>query len=98
MTTDVVTNPAVVVEVLSPSTEGYDRGEKQKGYLALPSLRHLLFASQRKPRVELYTRQEDGSFRFEVLVAGGEVSLASVGASFSVDTLYADALALPGHG
>jgi len=37
-TTDVVTNPSVVVEVLSKSTEAYDRGDKLAGYLALPSV------------------------------------------------------------
>lgn len=38
-TTDVVTNPSVVVEVLSKSTEAYDRGDKLAGYLALPCTR-----------------------------------------------------------
>src|SRR5262245_39536273 len=52
-TTDVLTNPTVVIEVLSKSTEGYDRGDKQKGYLALPSLRHFVLVSQREARVEV---------------------------------------------
>jgi Uma2 family endonuclease len=54
--TDVVTNPSVVVEVLSKSTEAYDRGEKLAAYLALGSVRHVVFVSQRIQRVEIYTR------------------------------------------
>jgi Uma2 family endonuclease len=95
-TTDVVTNPRVVVEVLSKSTEAYDRGAKQAGYLALPSLAHLVLVSQRERRVELYTRQDDGSFRFDVCGAGGTVRLERVGVSMQVDELYADAFELPG--
>lgn len=94
--TDVLTNPAVVVEVLSKSTEGYDRGDKQRGYLALPSLVHLLFVSQREVRVELYTRQDDGSFRFEVFGPGAMIELRRPKVSLAVDELYSGALALPG--
>lgn len=95
-TTDVVTNPALVLEVLSKSTEAYDRGDKQAGYLALPSLRHLVLVSQREMRVEVYTRQGDGSFRFDVHEAGGEVRLDRLGVAFSVDELYEGAFELPG--
>jgi len=95
-TKDVVTNPAVVVEVLSKSTEGYDRGDKQKGYLALQSLVHLVFVSQSEVRVEVYTRQDDGSFRFEVFGPGATVHLTHPALRLEVDALYAGALALPG--
>ena len=74
-TTDVVTNPVVVVEVLSKTTESYDRGEKQAAYLAIPSLYHFVLVSQRSPRVEVYTRENDGSFRFRVHEAGSAVRL-----------------------
>ena len=49
-TTDVVLNPAVVVEVLSKSTESYDRGDKQRGYLALASLRHYVLSASSASR------------------------------------------------
>ena len=94
--TDVVTNPKVVVEVLSKGTEAYDRGDKQAGYLALPSLEHLLLVSQREPRVELYTRQGDGSFRFTVHGPGTTIALQRIAVTISVDELYAGALDLPG--
>ena len=95
-TTDVVTNPSVVVEVLSKGTEAYDRGEKLAGYLALASVQHIVLVSQRERRVETYARQEDGSFRFEVLAAGHTLSLERIGVKISVDELYAGAFDVPG--
>lgn len=95
-TTDVVTNPSVVVEVLSKNTEAYDRGDKQAAYLALPSLSHFVLISQREPRVEVYTRQDDGSFRFTVHGPGSILELPRIGASIAVDALYNGAFALPG--
>lgn len=94
--TDVVTNPAVVVEILSKSTESYDRGDQQRGDLALPSVRHYVLVSQRELRVEIYTRQDDGSFRFEVLGSGAKVGLDRIGVTIDVDDLYGDSLSLPG--
>lgn len=94
--TDVVTNPRVIVEVLSKGTEAYDRGDKQAGYLALPSLEHLLLISQREPRVELYTRQGDGSFRFTVHSAASTITLQTIAAMINVDELYEGAFELPG--
>jgi Uma2 family endonuclease len=95
-TTDVVTNPRVVVEVLSKNTETYDRGDKQQGYLSLPSLEHLVLVSQREPRVEVYTRQTDGSFRFDVVEAGGAVRLERLDLEVDVDALYSGVFELPG--
>ena len=48
--------PALIVEVLSDSTESYDRGLKFEHYRAIPSLRHYLLLSQRRLHAELYTR------------------------------------------
>jgi Uma2 family endonuclease len=95
-TTDVVTNPSIVVEVLSKTTEAYDRGDKQAAYLALPSVSHFVLMSQREPRVELYTRQDDGSFRFTVHGPGSNLELARIAGAIAVDALYAGAFALPG--
>jgi Uma2 family endonuclease len=95
-TSDVATNPTVVVEVLSRSTEAYDRGGKQKGYLSTPTLHHFVLVSQREERIELYTRQRDGSFRFDVIGTGGTANLDHVGVSLPVDALYANVFELPG--
>jgi len=95
-TSDVATNPLLVVEVLSKSTEAYDRGDKQKGYLALPSLAHFVLVSQVEERVEVYTRQQDGSFRYEVFGAGATIRLEHPAMSLVVDEIYAGVLELPG--
>lgn len=95
-TTDVVTNPKVVIEVLSKSTEAYDRGDKQAAFLALPSVEHYLLVSQRERRIELYTRQGDGSFRFTVNGGGASVAVVQLGVELRVDELYDGAFELPG--
>ena len=59
---DTVLNPSVAIEVLSPSTEAYDRGDKSAAYRQLESLREYLLVSQDKPRVELYRRGPDDAW------------------------------------
>jgi Uma2 family endonuclease len=61
---DTITNPQVIVEVLSPSTMDYDRGEKFARYRQLDSLHEYLLVAQDRPHVEHYVRQDDGSWRF----------------------------------
>jgi hypothetical protein len=82
--------------VLSRSTETYDRGDKQAAHLALASLPHRVLVSQRSARVEVYTREGEGSFGFRVHGAGDTVRLERVGAEISVDELHADVFELPG--
>lgn len=55
---DTLLNPTLIVEVLSPSTESYDRGEKATDYRQIPSLREYLFIAQDRPHVERYRRGE----------------------------------------
>jgi Uma2 family endonuclease len=62
----VVTNPRVIVEVLSPTTEGYDRGDKFRHYRNIPSLAEYVLISQYAPIIETFFRQGDGSW----LIAG----------------------------
>ena len=57
---DVLLNPSLIVEVLSDSTEAYDRGRKFALYRQMPSLREYLVVSQRQAQVELYTCGDDG--------------------------------------
>ncbi len=60
----VITNPLLVAEVLSPSTEGKDRGEKFHSYLAVESLVVYLLVSQDAPRIEQFSRAEDGQWNY----------------------------------
>jgi len=92
-TSDVLANPGVVVEVLSPSTESYDRGQKWAAYQGLPSLSDYLLISQSGVRVEHFRRQEGGIWSYRVLEAGGTLTLSS-GATVAVDDIYRGAFEL----
>lgn len=59
---DVVTNPILIVEVISDSTEAYDRGDKFRHYRSLQSLRAYLLLSQYRMQAELFLRQPDGTW------------------------------------
>jgi Uma2 family endonuclease len=60
---DVLLNPKVIFEILSPATENYDRGEKFERYRAeLPTLTDYVLISQKKPLIEHFARQPDGSW------------------------------------
>src|SRR3712207_3471038 len=62
---DILLNPTVVFEVLSPSTEAYDRGEKFLRYRTqVAALREYVLVSQHRPLVERYARQPDGSWSY----------------------------------
>ena len=94
-TRDVIDNPSVVVEVLSNSTEQHDRGDKWEGYRGLASLTDYLLVSQRLARLEHFAREEDGSWRYRVVGAGGRLVLATR-AEFMVDGLYDGVFDVPG--
>jgi Uma2 family endonuclease len=65
-----ITNPTVIVEVLSPTTESYDRGGKWLHYQLVPSLQDYLLVSQDEPRVERYRRLPSGAWEYQVVTAG----------------------------
>jgi len=86
---DVILNPALIVEVLSDSTEAYVRGKKSAAYRLIPSLQDLLLLSQHEVRAELYTRQADGRWLLEDFTAlTDRVPLASVGCILSLAEVY----------
>jgi Uma2 family endonuclease len=59
---ETLTNPRLIVEVLSPSTEAYDRGEKFDRYRELDSMVEYVLVSQETPRIETFFRQADGTW------------------------------------
>lgn len=85
---DTLLNPNVIIEVLSDSTERYDRGEKFAHYRSLPSLIDYVLVSQHAPLVEHYTRRADGLWLFQALGSGERLSLPSIGCAIEVDRLY----------
>lgn len=92
---DAVVNPATIVEVLSKSTESYDRGDKWKDYQTIPSLADYVLVSQRIPRIEHFRRGADGAWTYRVAGPGGRLELAN-GAVLAVDEIYERAFELPG--
>jgi Uma2 family endonuclease len=87
-----VTNPVLLVEVLSDSTEAYDRGQKASHYRRIPSLCAYMLISQHEPRVELQTRRGDGSWSLVEAGAGESISICSLELELSVDEIYDDPL------
>lgn len=86
------TNPVVLVEVTSPSTEGFDRGDKLTAYKQLPTLREVLIASHHEPRLTLYRLRADGSWAEHDAQAGESLDLVSLGVTLAVDDVYAGGL------
>ena len=87
-----VTNPVLVVEVTSPSTEDYDRGEKLTHYQRLPSVKEVLLVSHRRPVLVVHRREPDGAWSTIEATGGQFLDLTSVGARVSVDEVYRDGL------
>jgi Uma2 family endonuclease len=85
-----VTNPTLLAEVLSPSTEGWDRGGKFAHYQHIPTLRYYLLVNVDRVRVELFTRESEGRWTLTVHGPGTQVPLPDLEISIDVDELYAD--------
>jgi Uma2 family endonuclease len=90
---DAIVNPVLLIEVLSDSSEAYDRGAKAAHYRRIQSLREYVLVSQSEPLVEVYRRNAEGRFELYEVRADDTVELASVGVSLAVKALYANPLA-----
>ena len=88
-----VTNPKVLVEVLSDSTEEYDRGEKFAHYQRIPSLAEYVLVSQHEPCIEVFRRTASGKWELaQKALAGQTVVLKIIECVLSVDEVYTDPL------
>jgi Uma2 family endonuclease len=86
---DTLLNPKVLIEVLSPSTEPKDRGEKAALYRQLASLAEYLFIAQNRVHVEHYVRQPDGNWLLsERDKLEDTLELRSVGATLKLADIY----------
>ena len=87
---DTLLNPTVLFEVLSPSTQSYDRGEKFAHYRTLGSLDHYILLGQDPPQVEHYARQDDGRWiLWETTSLDETLDLPSIDVHLPVADLYA---------
>lgn len=90
---DMLYNPTVLVETLSPTTEGYDRGEKSSRYRQIDSLQEYLLVAQDEHHVEHYVRQDDGSWRLtDTDGLDATIILPSIEAELPLDEVYLDVL------
>ncbi len=88
------TNPTLLVEVLSETSEAYDRGEKFAHYRRIPSLREYVVVGQTEPRVEVFRRNPDDTWTLHEFT-GGLVRLQSIDVAVPLTDIYADPLAPP---
>lgn len=86
-----VLSPRVVIEVLSDSTEAYDRGRKFILYRSCPTLQEYIIVTTRYQAVEVYRRTAQGWTNYQFYGPGDEIELTSLGIHVSVSSLYRNA-------
>lgn len=86
---DTLVNPRLIMEILSKSTESYDRGRKFKHYPRIKTLREYVLVAQSECRVERYSRQDDGKWLYtEITDSDATLELASVGCRLTLSAIY----------
>jgi Uma2 family endonuclease len=87
---ETVTNPTLIIEVVSPSTEAWDRGRKFENYIQIESLRQYLLVSTYNPRVESYLRQADNTWLFSSTFGLSEIiQLRSIKIDLPLSEIFA---------
>jgi len=88
---DVLTNPALIIEVLSKSTEAYDRVDKFTHYKSIPSFREYLLVAQHRPHITQFVKRDDGEWvHREYNDLNDVVKLASMDCEFLLSEVYQD--------
>lgn len=86
---DTLLNPTLIIEILSPTTERYDRGEKFERYRGLESLREYVLINQERTIIERYLRQPDDQWLYtSALGLEAVMELASIGARLPLAEVY----------
>jgi Uma2 family endonuclease len=81
-------NPQVLLEVTSESSEDYDTGFKLEAYQTIPTLREVILVSHRERRITVHRREASGAWTMRAAIAGGRVTVESIGAELVVDAIY----------
>ncbi len=87
-TTQYITYPCLIVEVLSPSTEAYDRGGKFRMYRQNPRLQDYLLVSSTTIEIDLYHKNDAGEWIIINYQEGDTIELKSINLSFSIEQVY----------
>lgn len=91
-------NPILIIEVLSPSTEAYDRGDKFTYYKSIPSLKEYLLIAQHRPHITQYVKQDDDSWSYcEVNELSAVLKLPSIECELALAEVYQDVEFPPQH-
>lgn len=85
---DTLLNPTLIVEVLSPATESYDRGDKFAAYRRLPSLQEYVLIAQDRPSVDHYLRQGDQWLLTPVIGLDATATLPTIGCTLPLAEIY----------
>ncbi len=93
-TIDFLQSPRVIVEVLSPSTEAYDRGRKFDYYRSCPTIEEYVLVDTQRQAVDVYRRARKDLWTLHAFRAGDEIELTSLNLSFPITALYRN-VALP---
>lgn len=83
------TTPSVIIEVLSPSTEGYDKGKKLRCYRQIPSLKQIILIAQNEPIIDIFTKNEKNEW-ISTDVSGIEKSLKIADKDVLLSEIYQD--------
>lgn len=87
--TDILLNPILIIEVLSGSTEAFDRGGKFQAYQRLESLQEYILISQDKPMVEQYVRQSEATWKYTAAIGLESIlSLPSIECTLNLSAVY----------
>ncbi|WP_309740285.1 MULTISPECIES: Uma2 family endonuclease [unclassified Chamaesiphon] len=87
-TTQYITYPCLIIEVLSPSTEAYDRGNKFRMYRQNPSLQEYVLVDADAVAIEMFRKSDGDSWQIINYQAGGLVELKSINLTFSIEDAY----------
>ena len=85
---DTVTNPVLIIEVLSPSTEGYDRGKKFQNYREIKTLQEYLLISQDKAHIEAYTMQNGKWVLTDIIGLEAVYKFSSIDCQLALSDVY----------
>jgi Uma2 family endonuclease len=83
-------SPQIIIEVLSNSTESFDRGDKFADYRKIESLKEYVLISQTKKRIDLFTKQDNNSWQLTSFYEGENLTLNCINFTCAVSSLYED--------
>lgn len=86
---ELLVNPVLLIEILSPSTAAYDQGEKFIGYQSIPTFREYVLVAQARAQITHYTRQPDGQWlRNDLVGIKNIIALSSIGCTLTFEQIY----------